>query len=161
MRIYPNEITIRFSVVTLLEMYNKGIFRSGQRAETYDQKFINLLLLELIGLDSMDKAEQIDDITMKFIFGKKFFYTRFTQFSIKYFFFYRAIQISSWPRPKSLETFSEVRTEIFKTTKSINKSTFLLCFFYFNKIYYPYLSLTYSNAIISKFAVYLFIIQQF
>lgn len=70
MRIYPHELTIRGPVVTLLEMYNMGIFRNGRRHHVYDQKFIHLLIIEFIGLSDIEDEKPIDDITMKFMFGK-------------------------------------------------------------------------------------------
>lgn len=67
---YPHEITIRLSVAHLLEIYNTGMFRDGRRSHVYDQKFINLLLVELIGLDDIESGMPIDDITKKFLFSK-------------------------------------------------------------------------------------------
>lgn len=69
MRIYPNEFTIRSPVVLLLQMYNTGIFRNGRRCHVYDQKFIDLLLIEFIGLDELKKQTSIDQLTTKFLFG--------------------------------------------------------------------------------------------
>lgn len=76
MRIYPNEITLRLSVITLLEMYNKGIFRNGRREDVYDQRFINLLLIELVGLEDMETGKIIDSVTKKCMFSKLFPYTK-------------------------------------------------------------------------------------
>jgi hypothetical protein len=72
MRIYPNEFTIRAPVVYLLEIYNSGIFRTGRRFQVYDQKFIDLLLLEFVGLDDLEQQKPLDQITNKFLFGKLF-----------------------------------------------------------------------------------------
>lgn len=63
---------MRLSIVHLLEMYNSGIFRNGRRKHIYDQKFINLLLLELVGLDDIQTDTSIDNITMKFMHSKYF-----------------------------------------------------------------------------------------
>lgn len=70
MRIYPNEITMRMPSVHLLQMYNTGMFKDGLRKHNYDQRFVNLLLLELVGLDDIENGTPINDITMKFISSK-------------------------------------------------------------------------------------------
>lgn len=70
MRKYPHEMTIRMGVIHLLEMYNTGMFRDGRRSHVYDQRFINLLLVELVGLDDIENGTPIDDITKKFMYSK-------------------------------------------------------------------------------------------
>lgn len=69
MRMYPHELTIRAPVVTLLEMYNTGMFRNGRRNHVYDKKFIHLLIIEFVGLDDIESQKPLDEITKKMMFG--------------------------------------------------------------------------------------------
>lgn len=70
MRIYPNELSIRQPIVRLLQIYNTGVLRTGMRAHVYDQKCIDLLLLDFVGLDDLQEQKPLEEMTRKMLFGK-------------------------------------------------------------------------------------------
>lgn len=70
MRIYADGLSIRTVTLQLLKIYSSDAFVNGKNFEKYDRKFIQLLMIELIGPQQIQEGKRPDPYIIDFIRSK-------------------------------------------------------------------------------------------
>lgn len=58
MRIYPFGLTIRAAALDLLKIYSSPVFTTGPNTQKYDRKVVELLMVELIGIEDIQDGKR-------------------------------------------------------------------------------------------------------